>query len=120
MSERTAPKTHYVTCTIAAGASLSGEVDGRGMRLAKIFMPSAWTAAGISFTEAEASAGTFNPLYDDSGLEIAVTAAASTTIAISTNAIPLTGVGYLKVRSGTSASAVNQDDARVIGLLFVG
>ena len=118
MSERVAPRTFYTTCTIASGASLSGEVDGKGMRLAKIFMPAAWTAASMTFAEAEATGGTFDPLYDGGGIEVTETVASRTVAPLNTAA--LTSMCYFKVRSGTVASAVNQEAARTIGLLFVG
>ena len=122
MSERVMPKTYFTTATIASGASLSAEIDGRGMRLAKIFMPTAWTTAAITFAEAEASGGTFDPLYTDasSPAEVTIPAAASQTIVISTNKDSVNAMGYFKVRSGTASSAVNQQGARVIGLLFTG
>ena len=122
MSERVMPKTYFTTITIASGASLSAEIDGRGMRLAKVFMPAAWTSADLTFAVAEASGGTFDPLYTDAGTpaEVTVPVAASRTISIGTNKESLSAMGYFKVRSGTAASAVNQEASRVIGLLFTG
>lgn len=122
MSERIMPKTYFTTATIASGASLSAEIDGRGMRLVKIFMPTAWTSAAITFAEAEASGGTFDPLYTDasSPAEVTIPVAASQTVVISTNKDSVNAMGYFKVRSGTVSSAVNQQGARVIGLLFTG
>ena len=119
MSERVVPRTYLTTCTIASGASLSAEIDGKGMRLAKIFMPSGWTAASMTFAEAEASGGTFDPLYDGAWIEVTESVAASRTVA-PLNTAALTSMCYFKVRSGTVASAVNQEAARTIGLLFVG
>jgi len=122
MSERVMPKTYFTTATIASGASLSAEIDGRGMRLVKIFMPTAWTSADMTFAEAEASGGTFDPLYTDasSPAEVTVPVAASRTIVVGTNRDSLNAMGYFKIRSGTAAIAVNQQGARVIGLLFTG
>lgn len=122
MSERIMPKTYFTTCTIASGASLSAEIDGRGMRLTKIFMPSAWTTASITFAEAEASGGTFDPLTTDasSPAEVTIPVAASKTVVIGTNKDSVCAMGYFKVRSGTVGSAVNQQAARTIGLLFTG
>ena len=122
MSERIMPKTYFTTATIASGASLSAEIDGRGMRLVKIFMPTAWTSAAITFAEAEASGGTFDPLYTDasSPAEVTIPVAASQTVVIGTNKDSVNAMGYFKIRSGTAASAVNQAGARVIGLLFTG
>lgn len=122
MSERVMPKTYFTTATIASGASLSAEIDGRGMRLVKIFMPTAWTSADMTFAEAEASGGTFDPLYTDASTpsEVTVHVAASRTIVVGTNKDSLNAMGYFKIRSGTASSAVNQQGARVIGLLFTG
>jgi len=122
VSERVAPKTYFTTCTIASGGSLSAEIDGRGMRLAKVFMPAEWTSADITFAVASASGGTFNALYDDASTpaEVTLKAAAARTIAIDGLYNELTAMGYFKVRSGTAGSAVNQQAARTIGLLFVG
>ena len=62
------------------------------------------------------------PLYTDasSPAEVTIPVAASQTVVIGTNKDSVNAMGYFKVRSGTVSSAVNQEDARVIGLLFTG
>lgn len=120
MSERVAPKTHYVVAEIGTDVDgLSGVIDGRGMRLAKIFMPDEWTAADMTFLEASAPDGTFYSLNIDNA-EVVEKVAAEKVIAISDNAMALSGMCYLKLQSGTAASVVQQAGKRVIGLLFVG
>lgn len=113
-----------VAATIASGASLSGAVlcDGR---LAGIITDTAWTAAAITFS-VSADGTTYYDLW--SGGE---GTAAEATIAsgnISTSAakfISLTfanwvGIKYVKIRSGTSASPVNQGSARSLSLVLAG
>ena len=106
-----------VSATIAESGSLSAEVDiGSSKVLCGIIMPAAWTAAGMTFQAAAATGGTFYNLYDAYGTEKALTVAAERYIPIDDPAFWL-GVRYLKVRSGTAASAVNQAAARTITLV---
>lgn len=89
------------------------------MRLAKIFMPDVWTAADLTFLEASAPDGDFYDVYAND-TEVVEKVVAERVTAISDNAMALSGMCYLKLRSGTAASAVQQEDERAIGLLFVG
>jgi len=118
------------TATIANGASLSGAIDmnrirssaegvgGHGIHLAAIQMPSAWTAANITF-QGSVDGSTYYDLYDMYGTEILVTAAASRMIAL--DLTMFAGINFVKIRSGTTATPVNQgaDRAIVIGLRVV-
>lgn len=106
----------HAIATIAESASLSGAVNLQGQRLAAIIMPSAWTTANLTFQAAENNGGTFNDMYDSSGTEITVTAGASRFIRLSVS--DWLGVRSLKVRSGTTGSAVNQAAAREIILVL--
>ena len=80
-------------------------------------MPASWTAANLTFQGSDTEAGTYSDLYDDAGTEISVTAAASRTIVGSTldRVVPLR---FLKVRSGTTATPVNQAAARTVLLVM--
>jgi hypothetical protein len=123
MSERVAPRTWYTEAVIGTGADgLSAEIDGKGYRLAKIFMPSTWTAADLTFVEAPASGGTFQDLYDDASTpaEVTVKVNAGQNTVISTNKDNLSAMAYFKLRSGTSSLPVQQGAERTLGLLFVG
>jgi hypothetical protein len=101
--------------TIASGASLSGAARlPNGHCLVGIVMPAAWTAANLTFQASEDGAAYAN-LYDKNGTEITVTAAASRYIELSPS--DWCAVPFLKVRSGTAASAVNQAAARTITLV---
>jgi hypothetical protein len=108
-----------LTLTIANGASLSDEADLEGRSLVGIYMPSAWTAANLTFQVAHTSGGTFQDAYDDAGSEVTVTAAASRYIGLtSADALCLSAARFLKVRSGTTGTPVNQAAERSIVLVL--
>lgn len=109
--------------TVALGQSLSGEVDTGGKRLAGIVMPAAWTAAAITFQAASALAangGVYRDLYDDQGNEVTVQAAAGRALGLDSWASTLAPWRFLKIRSGTGASVVNQAADAVLALALKG
>lgn len=104
---------------IANAASLSGEVDLEAYRLVGIHMPAAWTAANLTFQAAPASAGTFNDVTDDAGVEVLVTAAAAKAIVIGTATKAAIGLlRFIKIRSGTGATPVAQGAERILTLIL--
>ena len=106
-----------VAATIANGESLSIGLDlGAGRVLCAIDMPADWDTAGLTFQASAVLDGVYDDLYDQYGTEKTVTAAADRYISLDDPAFWL-GVRYLKVRSGTAASAVNQNAARTIYLV---
>ncbi len=98
---------------IANGASLSSAVQIRAGLLSVIEMPAAWTAANLTFQSSGDGTNYMN-VYDDAGTEVTVTADASRRIQLSPS--DWAGIQYLKVRSGTSAVAVNQAAERTLYL----
>jgi hypothetical protein len=99
------------TATIADDGSLSASVDLQGYRVAAIDLPSTWDAAAMTFQGSNDNSA-FANLYDDAGTEITIASAA---LSASRSLIPGTALAlqlmahrYLKVRSGTSGSPVNQ------------
>jgi hypothetical protein len=109
------------TVVIANGATgLSGEVDLQGYKLAAIQMPAAWQAANLTFLGATESGGTFQSVYDDSGTEVTVAAAASRCIVIDAAAMSFAALRFLKFRSGTAATPVNQTADRTLTLILKG
>lgn len=111
------------TATIAAGQSLSGEIDTGGRRLAGIVMPAAWTAAVITFQAAAvptAQGGTYRDLYDDAGNEVTIQAAAGRSIGLDALAYALAPFRNLKVRSGPTAGAIAQVAQADLGLILKG
>lgn len=109
-----------IEATIAINESLSGEIHipDEATDL-KIFMSAAWTAAALTFQGAKAMGGDLYDVYGDSSNEITVQAAAGIMIAIDLNNVALRGIPHLKIRSGTSASAVTQDAARTLTITFL-
>ena len=101
---------------IASGASLSGAIDLKAGRrtLVALQMPATWTAASLTFAVSH-DGTTYVPLYWDGGeytIEAAGGAAASLGVSLEPSAFA--GWPFVKVRSGTAASAVNQAAARTI------
>lgn len=106
---------NVIEVTIANGESLSGEVE-LGGRVVGIITPGAWTAADLTFQASDTSGGTFNDVYiSTADTEYTVQAGASRHITIP--ATDLAGMRFLKVRSGTSGTPVNQAAARTIKLV---
>lgn len=104
------------SASIANGASLSGAVDLATGRLVQIQMPAAWDAAALTF-QTSADGVTYADLYDVTGAEYTVPAAASQSVVIPRD--DFIGTRYLKIRSGLAAAAVNQSAARAITLALV-
>lgn len=107
-----------IPVAIAAGATgLSGVVNISGMSLLAIKMPASWVAANITFMACESKDGTFYDLYDDAGSEVTVTAAQQRTISCDSVALKLAPLQFIKVRSGTTATPVNQTGAPTLYLI---
>jgi hypothetical protein len=105
--------------TIPNGASLSAGV-GEPVQLGNaslvgIIMPAAWTAASLTFQGSNDGTNFFN-IFDVNGAEYVASAAASRYIPV--DPVDFSGVNYLKLRSGTSGTPVNQGADRIITLVF--
>jgi hypothetical protein len=108
---------------IANGTSLSQAVDFRGFALKGIITPAAWTAAAISL-QASADGQTFVPLVIDNG---SVQTSLIATVAVSSYYAPKTPSGtypfpmprFIKIRSGTDGTPVNQGADRLFTLVVV-
>jgi hypothetical protein len=105
---------------IASGESLSTVVDCLYGMPCGIVMPAAWTSAVISFAVAPSlpsgEPGTFVPLRNSAGGVVSVTVAAET--AVSLDPAQFAGFRWLKLRSGTSASPVNQAADRTLDVIL--
>lgn len=112
--------TKVLPVTIASGASLSDIIDLGAHKLCAILMPAAWTAANLTFQAAISPRGTFTDVYDDAGVEVAVTAATSRCIGLDATASELAALRFIKLRSGTAGVPVNQGAARTIYLILKG
>ncbi len=99
----------YITATIASGTALSAEVDIGSKSLVGIFVPAAWTTAGISFQVSVDGGVTWGELNDQTPAAIVVgSITGGTAVYIGIDPTRLRGPVALKVRSGTSATPVNQ------------
>ncbi len=99
------------TWTIASGASLSTAIDLANDGIIRLLMPAAWTAASITLNVSPDGI-TYYDLYDRSGIEYAITVAASRAVILSP--ADFAGFRYVKLRSGTASAPVNQAAARSI------
>jgi hypothetical protein len=102
---------------ISNGTSLSPAVDLGLQCLVRIDMPAAWTTAALTF-QVSVDGVTYRNLYDYSGNEFTVVS----TVALANRAITVVivdwlSVRFIKVRSGTSASPVNQGQDSSVGLV---
>jgi hypothetical protein len=111
-----------IAVPIPAGATgLSGEIEIRRFSLFAVYVPADWiTATAITFQAANTSGGTFFNVYDDAGNEVSVTVAASRAVSLDSVALKLAPFRYIKIRSGTAASAVNQTNSPTLALIAKG
>lgn len=122
MATFTAPDTQptsilTATVTIASGQALSGAIDLLGYNLVGVQMPAAWTAANLTF-QGSIDGTNFYDLYDGSAEINLSAAAASRYLALTPS--QFAGVRYLKVRSGTTGTPVNQAADRSLTLIVRG
>ena len=113
-----APTITASTATIANGASLSDAVAVEaGKTVRGVIVPSAWTAAQISYKVSHDSGVTYTSLRDPAGNEHVN---GSTTVAVS-SFIPfptVVGITHIKIMSGTNDGvAVNQGAQRLLTVL---
>lgn len=119
MAKHNPAESTIKTVTIAAGATgLSGEVDIEGYQLAAVQMSSQWQTADITFQAATASGGTFQSVYNDGGTEVSIKAAASQCVGIATAAAALAPLRFIKLRSGTAQTPVDQTASRTLTLIL--
>jgi hypothetical protein len=105
-----------IVATITAGTALSDAIDlGDGI-LTAIHMPAAWTAATLTFQVSDDSGTTWSELRNTAGVAVTVAAAAAA-IRLEVDTTAFKSTAFLKVRSGTSATPVNQAADRVLTLV---
>jgi len=112
--------------TIASGASLSDELNTGGKRIIGILMPSAWTAASITFAalvarddSASPPTDTYGKVQDDAGNEVTVTSPAVSVYIALAAAPELEALGRVKIRSGTAGTPVNQAADRTLQVVLI-
>lgn len=103
--------------TITNGTSLSDAIDLGAATLFGIQLPAAWTTANLTF-QGSTDGVTYANLFDSNGTEITATVAASQFVVMATPPQWI-GLRYLKIRSGTSGTAVNQAADRTLQIVSV-
>jgi hypothetical protein len=92
--------------TIPKGQSLSDGVDCSEGEIVRITVPQEFTDANLTF-QVSSDGEMYNDLYKDDGDEVTISASADTTIFIGHNWVK--SVAFIKIRSGTRNSPVEQD-----------
>ncbi len=108
-----------IEAVIDAGGTISSVIDTERVTVMGIIVPLGWTAANLTFQASNTPdiPGEWFNVYDDTGVEVTVIAAANRAIAIDFAALKLAPWRYLRVRSGTSATPVAQAAARTLILI---
>lgn len=107
-----------IAVTVSSGGSLSAAVNLGGRAPVAVLMSAGWDSASLTF-QASMDGTTYGDVWapDVSGTqaEVAHAVAAGRFVALDANAFA--GARFLKLRSGTSGSAVNQTADRVLTLI---
>lgn len=98
-----------ITLTIADEGTLSDAGDISRFINASITLVTAWTSAAITFQGCDTLGGTYANIYDATGTEVTIPAATHSGRAYEIPAAVM-NFRYIKVRSGTSGSAVTQSN----------
>jgi len=109
------------TVTISNATSLSGAVSVGHMAIAGVIVPSAWTAAAITFQAVLADGTTYGNVFDETAeVSIASGSVAANNVVMLSQAAreKLRGLNSVKLRSGTSGTPVNQGADRTIRLIL--
>jgi hypothetical protein len=108
------------TVVIANGATgLSGEVDLQGYKLVAIHMPATWVTANLTLLTAPTSGGTFNKVTVN-GTELVIPVSQGVCEVNDDAALAFATLRFLKFRSGTAATPVNQTADRTLTLILKG
>lgn len=100
------PLAKSLDVDILDGASLSAAVNLQGGIITGIYVPASWTTAALTFQACDTADGTFVDMYDSDGNEISVAIGSSQFVAI--NPTNFYGVNFIRLRSGTTGTPVNQ------------
>lgn len=106
------PKTGRMV--ISAGQSESSVLELVSETIVGIYMPSAWDAADLVF-QSSADGVTFSDMYEYGA---AITAQAAADQYVPLDFTKFVGAAYVKVKSESAGSAVNQTAQRVLTPVF--
>lgn len=116
------PRQTSLPITIASGASITTVVDGSGVplndmygtNLVALIMPAIWTAASVTFQVSIDNTNFYN-LYNPDGTEYVVVAVSGHCVTLDPE--DFAAFRFLKIRSGTSGSPVNQGQDSILTLI---
>lgn len=108
------PYLSRLTATISNGQAITASIYLRDQPLVAIQMPASWTTANLTF-QGSNDGTTFFDVYNLDGDEYTVTAAAGRYIVLSP--FEFQWARYIKIRSGTTGTPVNQSADRTIVLV---
>ena len=103
------------TATIANNESLSDAIDLADSSLVGIIMPAAWTAAGLHIA-GSVDGISYYPLFDTAGNELGITTAVAAYMYSFDPGLAVPPK-YIKLRSGTAGTPVNQGAARTFSVI---
>lgn len=108
--------------------AVSGSIDLGSMNIEAIDVPTNWAGTTITF-QSKSNRGSgdgtnsnveiWRNVYNDAGTEVSVTVAANRIVGISAQVMmdALHGLRYIRLRSGTSGTPVNQSPAKIVRLI---
>lgn len=105
------------TVIIPSGGSLSPGIDVSGYSKFSILTPSEWTAADLTFLSSSTLDGTYQSLYDDALIEISAKVSGGVNTSLNVVSLKISPNNYIKIRSGTTATPVNQEAERTLTLI---
>lgn len=122
----------FVDTLIPDGQNLSGPVDLRQYALKGLILPPTWTLADVTFQAARMADGDYFDVYQDTGTAppVAVQVPVSDSsryivlgiyaggVAGRGAAESVVGMNYIKLRSGTPATPVNQVGTKTVTLVL--
>ena len=106
-----------VAVSISAGQALSAKADLGNYPLLSVEIPSTWTAAGLSFQRSWDGGLTWNEVLNAAGAPYAVASVSPQALGCSIALDPALLGGWIKIRSGSLASPVNQANAVTLKVL---
>jgi len=112
------------SAVIANGAAVSTAVVMGGGSLVAILVPSAWTAAALTFEASFDGGTTWRPVFDDGAAEVTISSANMTTLTGGNRAVvaasvlnKLAGLTMFRLVSGVAGTNVNQGAARTFAVI---
>lgn len=108
------PYLSQITATVPNGQAITASIDLKDQPILAIRMPASWTTANITFQSSQNGTDWLD-VYNMFGDEFTVTAAAGRVIVMSP--FDFQWGRYIKIRSGTTGTPVNQSADRTIILI---